>query len=186
MLEMRQFIFIILLLGLTLESGFARTSVSAEYGGGEPDHLHGLRLAIQDYWDKHWRATRHLVLTGYWDYSVAYWHTTDNLQPKEYDDTTIIALAPVFRLQGGSSSAVIRPYAEVSVGASWMSHDNLGHRDLGAKYAFQDLLGFGLVFGKRQEFDLSYHFLHYSNAKLFSPNEGIDIKYLFSLKYTLD
>lgn len=182
---MRRFLCFISVLILLPQCLFARTSISAAFGGGEPDDLHGGRLAIQDYWNKQWGFANNLEIAGYWDYSLAYWHTSDKLQPKERDDITILALAPVFRLQSNSSDGM-KPYAEASVGASWMNHDTLGHRDLGAKFAFQDLLGFGLVFGKHQQFDLSYHFLHYSNAKLFPPNEGIDVKYLVSFKYTLN
>lgn len=174
---------VILLLFLP-QLAFASASVSMAYGGGEPDDLHGGRAAVQDYWNKPWLSTTFLELTGYWDYSIAYWHTQDKLQPGEHDDVTIIALAPVFRVQGCHVEN-LNPYFEASIGASWMNHDTLGHRDLGAKFAFQDLLGFGVTFGKDHQFDVSYHFLHYSNAKLFSPNEGIDVKYLISFKYVI-
>ncbi len=166
---------------------YAQRSISLSAGYGEPDNLIGGRLAWQYYWDKQWAISKKLTLGGYWDASLAYWQTDNSTDAKQYPDIAILAFAPVFRLQQQNSiDTNLNPYLEVSVGLSAMSRDKLGHRDLGARFAFQDLLGFGILFGKQQQFDLSYHFLHYSNAKIFPPNEGIDVKSLISLKYLID
>jgi len=166
-------------------AAFAKTSISVAYGEGDPDHLYGSRVAIQDYWPKTWSLLKNVDLSGYWDYSLAYWHTQDKLTANQRDNVSIIALAPVFHIEGQSQSKLINPFFEASVGASWMNHDTLGHRNLGAKFAFQDLLGVGFNFGTRNHLSLSYHFLHYSNANLFSSNEGIDIRYLLTLRYSI-
>lgn len=169
---------------LTASSVFAKTSIGLDFGAGGPDDLRGARAAVQDYWAEPWTMSSQLQMQGYWDYSLAYWGTHDHLQPGERDSIIIIALAPVFRIQT-KNDAGIRPYVEASIGGAWMNHDKIGHRDLGAKFAFQDLLGFGLVFGKKQQFDVSYHLLHYSNAGIFAPNQGIDVNYLLSFKYVI-
>lgn len=162
----------------------AKTRVNVGYGGGMPNDIYGGRLAIQDDWLKSWNFGKRLTLTGYWDYSIAYWHTHGHLCPGEQDNMTILGLAPVLRLQSRALQS-ITPYFEASVGLAWMSHSTLGQRNLGANFAFQDLVGFGFTFGQQQQFEISYHYLHYSNAGLFAPNQGIDVNYLVSIQYTI-
>jgi hypothetical protein len=163
---------------------FMPNSISLAYGTGKPDSLEGGRIALQWQWQKIWFANTPINFRAYWDASCAHWKTHGDSDGK-YKSIDIIAIAPVFRLQTKDPLFdIASPYIEGSVGPSVLSASHLGHRDLGANIAFQDLLGAGLVFGDKKQFDLSYHYLHYSNARLFPPNNGIDIKMLLMLKYT--
>ena len=87
----------------------------------------------------------------------------------------------MFRLQ--TSYAASQPYLEGSVGLAALSNMRLGHRHLGAHWSFQDLIGAGVRFGDNYQYDLSYHYLHYSNANIAKPNNGVDVKMLFSFAY---
>ncbi len=153
------------------------------YGTGKPDQLKGYRLAIQKFWPWKGFSNSPLNLTGYWDLSYANWYTAPPLanQPRSL---SIVALSPLIRLQG-RDGWLAHVYLELGIGASWLSNNHLGHRNLGSQFAFQDLMGLGLRWRINDTLKgtLSYHYLHYSNASLFPPNQGIDVKHLLTLGY---
>ncbi|MEN9916325.1 MAG: hypothetical protein RLY40_257 [Pseudomonadota bacterium] len=158
--------------------------IQLSYGTGEPDNLKGYRLAIQQFWPWIGFPKSPLNLTGYWDISYAHWHTTPPLssQPRSIN---ILALSPLLRLQSREACLLLaQPFLELGIGASWLSNNHLGHRNLGGQFAFQDLMGLGLRWkNTAMAISLSYHYLHYSNASLFPPNQGIDVKHLITLGY---
>lgn len=163
---------------------FIPNSFSLSYGNGDPNNLNGVRGALQWAWEKIWFAQTNLQLTGYWDLSLAYWNTDGN-SFGQYKSVTIVAIAPVFRLQTAESFNTIKPYLEASVGAALLSSNHLGDRDLGGQGQFQDMLGFGTLFGSTEQYDVSVHFLHYSNAGLSPPNMGITLA-LLTFSYHFD
>lgn len=140
------------------------------YGKGNPDHLKGYRLAVQQFWPWIGFPNSPLNLTGYWNISYANCHTSPPLsnQPRSI---SILALSPLIRLQSSENCLLFaQPYLELGIGASWLSNNHLGQRNLGGQFAFQDLMGLGLRWGNRTTaISLSYHYLHYSNASLFPP-----------------
>jgi lipid A 3-O-deacylase len=155
------------------------------YGTGDPDHLKGYRVAVQQFWPWIGFVTSRLNITGYWDLSYANWHANPPLayQPRSI---SILAISPLIRLQSRENWLLAAyPYLELGIGASWLSNNHLGHRNLGGQFAFQDLMGLGLRWRKSATsvWSFSYHYLHYSNASLFPPNQGIDVKHLFTLGY---
>lgn len=162
--------------------GIVPTGFSLSYGKGRPNNLSGGRLALQWNWNTDWLINSPFKLTGYWDASVAYWTTNGN-QNNNHKSIGALAFAPVFRFQTREPILSITPYLEASVGLAGLSSAHIGDRDLGTAWAFQDLIGAGISFGDQQQFDLSYHYLHYSNADLASHNQGIDVKVLITFAY---
>lgn len=161
----------------------ATYGLNFSYGRGKPDHLTGYRLAWEKFWPFSGFPESPLNLSGYWDLSFAHWQTTPPLvsQPRSI---TILAASPIVRLQTQKNYVLgAKPYIELGIGASFLSNNHLGHRNLGSQFAFQDLLGAGLRWGISETWSLSYHYLHYSNAGLSPPNQGIDVKQLMSLGY---
>jgi lipid A 3-O-deacylase len=158
--------------------------LQVSYGRGAPDHLKGYRIAAQRFWPWIGLSKTPLNLTGYWDLSYANWHTNPPFanQPRSI---SILAISPLIRLQSRENWLLsAQAYLELGIGASWLSNNHLGHRNLGGQFAFQDLMGLGLRWGKNlQAWSFSYHYLHYSNASLFPPNQGIDVKHLLTLGY---
>ena len=173
---------------LTLIPGSSHAAthgLQISYGIGDPDHLKGYRFAVQQFWPWIGFAKSPLNLTGYWDLSYANWYTSPSLanQPRSI---SILALSPLIRLQSRENWLLsAQAYLELGIGASWLSNNHLGHRNLGGQFAFQDLMGLGLRWRKSasQIWSFSYHYLHYSNASLLPPNQGIDVKHLFTLGY---
>ena len=150
-----------ILISLISESSYTAThGLQISYGTGDPDHLKGYRVAVQQFWPWIGFSKSPLNLTGYWDVSYANWHTYPPLsgQPRSID---------------------------LGIGASWLSNNHLGHRNLGGQFAFQDLMGLGLRWriSETAVSTLSYHYLHSSNASLLPRIQCIDVKHLFTLGY---
>lgn len=176
----------LMLMSLIPATGYATTyGLQISYGTGDPDHLQGYRVAIQQFWPWVGFATSPLNIIGYWDLSYANWHANPPLAYQPHS-INIFALSPVIRLQSREAWLLAaKPYLELGVGASLLSKNHFGHRNLGGQFAFQDLMGLGLRWRINETAiaTLSYHYLHYSNASLFPPNQGIDVKHLFTLGY---
>lgn len=174
------------LLFLNFQQAFATTyGLQISYGTGTPDHLEGYRVALQQFWPWKGFATSPLNIMGYWDLSYANWHANPPLTYQPHS-ISIFALSPLIRLQSREAWLFsTQTYLELGIGASLLSNNHLGHRNLGGQFAFQDLMGLGLRWQitKTAIVTLSYHYLHYSNASLFPPNQGIDVKHLFTLGY---
>lgn len=149
-------------------------AVAGSYGGGKPKKLHGGRVSYQ--WQKQDYSWRYADM--YFDVSAAHWTTNWS----EHTSIDVLGIAPVFRLPILTNNS-FQPYLEGSVGAAFMSSDRIATRKLGANLAFQDILGAGATFGSDRQYDLSLRYLHYSNAHLAPPNEGIDVKFLVTLGY---
>ncbi|MFZ0218934.1 MAG: acyloxyacyl hydrolase [Candidatus Aquirickettsiella sp.] len=175
-----------ILMSLITENSYASTyGLQVSYGTGDPDHLKGYRIAIQQFWPWTGFSNSPMNLTGYWDLSYANWRTTPPLanQPRSIN---ILALSPLIRLQSHENWLLsAQTYLELGIGASWLSNNHLGHRNLGGQFAFQDLMGLGLRWHQSTSsiWSFSYHYLHYSNASLWPPNQGIDVKHLFTVGY---
>jgi lipid A 3-O-deacylase len=159
-------------------SSWKGVGIRIGYGHGEPDHLQGQRFAVQKaFWFS--IPFPYLALQPYWDLSFARWHVHPTYidQPRSVH---IFALSPVLRLQF-QMGTFFMPFIEVGIGPSFLEQPTLGHRHLGGRFAFQDQIGIGLSLDKNQHWLLSYHYIHYSNAGFYPPNQGIDIKHFFSL-----
>lgn len=175
-----------ILISLISENSHATThGLQVSYGTGKPDHLKGYRLAVQQFWPWIGFSRSPMNLTGYWDLSYAHWHTNPLLVNQPHS-INILALSPLIRLQSRENCLLAaQAYLELGIGASWLSNNHLGHRNLGSQFAFQDLMGLGLRWRKSASaiWSFSYHYLHYSNASLFPPNQGIDVKHLLTFGY---
>lgn len=158
--------------------------LQASYGTGKPDQLSGYRIAFQQFWPWVGLPKASINLLGYWDFSYANWQVNPPSLTNQPHSIGIVAASPLLRLQSRQSWLLaIKPYLELGIGVSLLSGNHLGHRDLGGQFAFQDLIGLGLRWSKTQTWSISYRYLHYSNAHLFPPNQGIDVKHLFTLGY---
>lgn len=161
------------------------TDYSIAIGIGEPNGLQGIRIAAQWDWQQRWFTDSWLSLQGYWDYSLAYWEGDGDNQGR-HRAIGIMAFAPFFRLQGTPHlSTHFSPYLQASAGLALTTTNHFGRRDLGKHWLFQDFMGGGMQFGHDLAWDISVHYLHYSNAGFHAPNQGLDVKLVFMLNYHL-
>ena len=82
-------------------------------------------------------------------------------------------------------TAWLSPYIEATVTPSYISTKTFGYKQQGSHFVFQDTLGFGVEIGdpNHQRMDINYMFIHYSNANLFTPNNGYDIPFVLNVGY---
>ena len=158
-----------LVIGLSLFYGIALADTSG-YGvslgyGRSQDDIDIYRLGIKKDFSTQWFENRYGYLTGYFELSYNRWEYHD-------DDINGVALSPVFVYCFRDEDKLIRPYIEGGIGAAYLDEYQIGSRNLATHFQFEDRIGAGVRIGM---FDLNFRYMHYSNASIKQPNDGIDI-----------
>ncbi|MFJ4443394.1 acyloxyacyl hydrolase [Pseudomonas sp. NPDC089422] len=124
------------------------------------------RLGMGFNWNKSWWESNSGRLTGYWDTGLTHWESG-----KKASDQTSLSFAPVFVYEFKTDSG-ITPFIEAGIGVSLFSATRVGDKQLGSAFNFEDRLGFGLKFANQDK--LGARIIHYSNAGIKEPNQGIE------------
>ena len=103
-------------------------------------------------------------LSGYGEAALLYWRDGDEVV---YGGV----LTPVVAYYFGSESATVRPYMGGGIGVAYISNTMMGGRDLSTRILLEDRIGIGI---RSRRFDAYLAYVHYSNASVVLPNEGID------------
>lgn len=128
------------------------------------------RVGLGWNWDRSWLNTATGRLTGYWDLGYTYWQAGD-----EAGGRHSVSFAPVFVYEFGQG--YVKPFLEAGIGVSLFSGATAGDQKLGSSFNFEDRIGGGVKFGDAQRVGLRV--IHYSNAGLGEPNDGIESYSLF-------
>jgi lipid A 3-O-deacylase len=104
-------------------------------------------------------------LSGYYEASVGYWN-------RDEAEVGNVAFSPVFVYYFGSPDWKVQPYIEAGIGAALISETKIGDRNMTTAFQFEDRFGIGM---RTKDIDLSFRYMHYSNASISLPNDGIDI-----------
>jgi len=146
-------------------------SFAIEFGDAD-DSVDVYRIAVQkDFTD--WLEARNIPLEGFFEASVSYWQGAE-------DDLFAIALAPVLR-KSFCKECNFRPYIELGVGVALLSEDEIDEIDMSSNFQFENRIGIGV---KTENVDTHLRLMHYSNAGISSPNDGINILLLgFEYKF---
>jgi lipid A 3-O-deacylase len=138
---------------------------------GGNDRVQSIRVGMIRQWHEQWLHRSNWHLTGYWEVALAY------LNSDAAGGTSVAdaSLTPVFRLRPDASGGV-QPYLDVAVGLHLLSRDRIddSHK-LGSNLNFGPLLGLGVTFGDKSQYDLGYRFQHISNGGTTKPNDGVNI-----------
>ncbi|HLA31833.1 MAG TPA: acyloxyacyl hydrolase, partial [Pseudomonas sp.] len=121
------------------------------------------RLGAQFDFNRSWFETDVGRLTGYWDAGYTFWDGDDTSSNHSLSVTPVF----VYEFAGGN----VKPYIEAGIGVAAFAHTELEDRDLGSSLQFEDRLGFGLRFAGQE---VGLRALHYSNAGLKQPNDGVE------------
>ena len=132
------------------------------------------RAGVNVNWGSSWLQSRIGKLTGYWDFGYTFWEAGRKAGARHS-----LSFAPVFIYEFGTSH--IKPFIELGVGLAVFSGGDAGDRALGSAFNFEDRLGAGLKIGETQK--VGVRAIHYSNAGIKEPNDGIES---FSLFYSHD
>jgi len=145
-------------------------AVGISYGQSK-DNIDIYRLTFRRDFKSRWLEGEMEYLSGYWEGSLNYWNGRG-------DENFGIALSPVFAYYFNASETV-KPYLEGGIGLSVWTETKMGHRDLSSNFLFEDRVGAGI---RINNWDLSLRYMHYSNAGIKEPNDGIDI-FIGSISY---
>lgn len=110
-------------------------------------------------------------LTGYWDTGYTYW------EGDETSSSHSLSISPVFVYEFAGES--VKPYVEGAIGLAAFSNTEVEDNDLGSSLQFEDRLGVGLRFAGQE---VGLRAVHYSNAGLKNPNDGVEA---YTLHYRL-
>jgi lipid A 3-O-deacylase len=136
----------------------------AGYGQGQ-DHIDIFRLGGQKPFSSQWFESSLGTLSGYFELSLNRWeHSGKKIHG--------IAFSPVFVYYFNTGSSSVIPYVEAGIGAAYLDDYRIGGRNLSSNLQFEDRISIGAMILRM---DIKLGFLHYSNAGLKSPNDGIDI-----------
>lgn len=172
---MKKWVLVLSLCFLTTDifAGDGRFIDEVALGIGESkDNIGIYRLGAKKNFEKTFFDSDYGWLSGYYEASLNYWE-------KSGEQIYGIAFSPVFVYYFGNKSNSIHPYVEGGIGGALLSDTKIQRRDLSSHFNFEDRLGIGV---RMKSFDLNARYLHYSNAGIVEPNDGIDI-FMFTISY---
>lgn len=132
--------------------------------GGSSDFGTPARIGLRGDTDFRWFESNTGYLSSY--YELAINHFSDSVRP-----ATAISFSPVL-IYHFNTAGKYKPFIEFGTGVSYFSRRNVGLRKSATHFQFEDRVGAGVRFGKH---DLTLRYMHYSNANIEKPNDGIDM-----------
>ncbi|MGH8354802.1 MAG: acyloxyacyl hydrolase [Pseudomonas sp.] len=129
------------------------------------------RLGTQFDFSANWFESATGRLTGYWDAAYTYWDGDVGASNHS------LSFAPVFVYEFAGET--LQPYVEAGIGVALFENTELEEHGLGSSFQFENRAGFGLRFADQE---LGLRAMHYSNAGLKQPNDGVEA---YSLHYRL-
>ncbi len=139
--------------------------VSAGYGQS-CDNIDIYRLGVHKKFSTQWFETAAGHLSGYVELSY-------NLWEKSGEKTHGAAFSPVFVYYFNTGlGKKITPYVEGGIGAAYIDDYKIAGRNLSTNFQFENRINLGFVIN---HIDIKLGYMHYSNASVKSPNDGIDI-----------
>ena len=124
-----------------------------------------MRLGLSQPWDTRWFSSDVGHLTGYWDAGYTWWESGPQASARHS-----LSFAPVFVYEFNGQR--FQPFVELGIGVSVFSGTRVGDRALGSAFNFEDRIGFGVRFNR--DHVVGIRAIHYSNADIASPNDGIE------------
>ena len=144
----------------------ATTAVADDYLeltlGKANDGIDVLRVAWRKPWLSRWLISETGELAGFHAFSFNHWEDGDS-------SLDAIAYSPVFVYRFNDAAV---SYVKLGVGVAYLSDTTIKNRNLSSYFQFEDQLGIGWEWDRH---DLSLVYIHYSNAGIEDPNDGIDM-----------
>lgn len=130
------------------------------------------RTALNKPWEQKYFDSSIGYLSGYWSAAYTRWNRG------EYGNNVhTISASPVITYNFYTPHQ-FKPFIEAGIGISLFSKTKVGSRNIGSAFHFEDRLGIGVRFGNHT---IGLRAIHYSNAGLKRPNNGIES---YSLYYS--
>lgn len=149
-------------LGLLHASHAWEIEVSAGKTGNSKNTI---SLGVNKDWDSKFFESSVGYLSGYWGISYTHW------EKGKYDHSvSSVSFIPVFTYNFNTNSS-IEPFIELGIGIAGFTKTKVDNKNLGSAFNFEDRFGFGAHIG---DHTLGVRAIHYSNAGIKSPNDGIE------------
>jgi len=146
---------------------FAQPSLSLTAGSGADADIYGVSLITN-------AGFYRTELGNSWLVNTHIESTLSNVDGKKSGankGVVIAGVTPVVRFVPKGSPG----YFEAGIGLNHFSEKNINaEKRVGTHFEFGDFIGFGFAFGARQQTEIGYRFLHYSNAGISKHNPGLD------------
>lgn len=144
-----------------------------QVGGGFADHHsdHVQKIDLGAVWDPglNWWYIGGWNFTTVVEGHAVYWNTNGNV----HHTIGEFGVTPILRFE--KSAGTIRPFVEAGVGLRLLTSPRVSESyTLSSGFQFADMVGVGVKFGGRMQYQVGYRFQHLSNAGIKRPNPGID------------
>lgn len=134
----------------------------AVYAGLARDDINIYRVSLQSPFDD-WLSDRNIPLKGFFETSLNILDADDTIYGGAISPVFGV---PLFRVSNYQLSLI------GGIGVSFISETSINSRNLSSAFQFEDRLGLQLQGNK---IGISALYLHYSNAGISDPNDGLDL-----------
>lgn len=149
------------------------TDYGISVNAGKSNNIEAYRLGIQKPFDSSLFEFESFAIHGFHEVGLNYW-------VGERNNVHTLSYSPVFKLLLNSyQSNDYQPYIDFGIGVALASDTKIDNRNLSSAFLFEDRISLGIT---KDNWDFYIRYMHYSNAGLQTPNEGIDI-YLAGINY---
>lgn len=156
---------------LSISSANAQSAVGLSIGSGSDADIAQVSLITnKGFWTHQfqsgWAVKAHL------DFNIA---QIDGKLAGANKGIVVLGVTPTLRFEPKSSPGFI----EFGIGAHYFDEKTINSgKSVGTHFEFGDLLGVGVRFGAKQQFEAGYRIIHYSNAGISTNNPGLDFHQL--------
>ncbi len=178
---LRVIVVLVLALG-AVNAALARPATRIAVAAGTDPYGGDTRMErIALYWDStEGRALGNWKALPYWGLAAGHWHSAGDTRASDLNDFGVRLGA---RLQSRTARVHdLRLYVDASTGVHYLTETGIHDRDFSIHMQFGTALGLGVVFGRGDRFDLGWRFMHFSNAEIKEPNDGMNLN-LIALGY---
>lgn len=116
---------------------------------------------------------------GVWELSAAHWFGSRGKRVNSRGSLSAFSTGPQLRwIRRTPDNGGLIPYLEIGVSPSWLSQSEIGGRRLDMHYQFEDRVGFGAKLGDKNDIDVNFRIVHYSNASMGKHNSGVNMMWV--------
>lgn len=147
-------------------------SGSGSVGPGTSANSAGLTLIWE--WKRRWFTAGDWYLSGQWE------ATAGEMRTRSGDDSlTGAGVSAAFRLWPYHPwRPHAHQYVEAGTGVNFFSQSHIGTEHMSTALQFGSYLGFGVRLGAREQYEVGYRLMHFSNADIKTPNPGTNFDML--------
>lgn len=162
---------------LLSQQAAAFDGIAASIGDGNGTDQTIYRASLRWDWDARWFALGPISFGGLWELSYQFLEDTDN---DDHDGSPhVVSFAPVFRLKADEPLFwSMAPFVEAGIGVSLFTETRADNRSLSTMFQFEDRIGAGVRLGENGHWEIKGNIIHFSNAGIKKPNNGVNIKLL--------